>query len=327
MNYAEMLASHGRLENKNAALEAENAQLREELAAARLALSKPDLSERCPQHAAAEPVTFNFEAHLANQAEWSMQTFGPGMRTAGVCDHIRKELLEIESDPGDLKEWIDVVILGLDGAWRCGGSPRQIIDGIVAKQAKNEKRNWPDWRTMDPNKAIEHDRSGEISLSSAAPVARVSGQALSDERENFEAAYLEFLGEKPVPNHPWFPNGFIEFMWQGVAGKMWQARAARAAAQPAPVAPSEDAAVLERIEGDLLPPIGSKVLIHLGRQDAWVEHTVAGYYVWAAIKGQIQDGEKDAHRVFVRVVDESGYENARLLSDVRPCDAAMKACK
>ncbi len=104
---------------------------------------------------------FDFHAHLARQAKFSAETFGPGMRTAGVCDHIRKELKEIEADPSDLAEWIDVVILALDGAWRCGGSPSQIIDGIVAKQTKNEGRKWPDWRTADPNKAIEHDRSAD----------------------------------------------------------------------------------------------------------------------------------------------------------------------
>jgi hypothetical protein len=103
--------------------------------------------------------TFDFCAHLARQAAWSAQTFGPGPRTAGVCDHIRKELVEIEADPTDLAEWVDVVILGLDGAWRCGGTPDQIIAGIVAKQTKTEGRTWPDWRTADPNKAIEHDRS------------------------------------------------------------------------------------------------------------------------------------------------------------------------
>jgi hypothetical protein len=27
------------------------------------------------------------------------------------------------------------------------------------KNQKNETRRWPDWRTSDPEKAIEHDRS------------------------------------------------------------------------------------------------------------------------------------------------------------------------
>ena len=71
-------------------------------------------------------------------------------------DHIRKELLEIEADPGDLMEWIDVAILALDGAWRSGATPEQIIMALVGKQIKNEGRTWPDWKTMSPDAAICH---------------------------------------------------------------------------------------------------------------------------------------------------------------------------
>lgn len=96
--------------------------------------------------------------HLQHQRAWSEKTFGPGDRSQGVVDHIRKELTEIESDPLDLVEWIDVVILALDGAWRIGATPEQIIAALIAKQAKNEGRTWPDWRTAEPGKAIEHVR-------------------------------------------------------------------------------------------------------------------------------------------------------------------------
>jgi hypothetical protein len=102
---------------------------------------------------------FDMLAHLQRQREWSERTFGPGDRAKGVVDHIRKELHEIEADPGDLKEWIDVVILALDGAWRSGASPEQIIDALTAKQTKNEARVWPDWRTAPKDRAIEHVRS------------------------------------------------------------------------------------------------------------------------------------------------------------------------
>ena len=98
-------------------------------------------------------------AHLAHQRELSEATFGPGARLHGVLDHIRKELLEIEADPTDLAEWVDVIILAFDGAWRAGWEPQEIIDAIKAKQARNEARVWPDWRTMSPDKAIEHDRA------------------------------------------------------------------------------------------------------------------------------------------------------------------------
>jgi hypothetical protein len=97
--------------------------------------------------------------HIARQREFSLQAFGPGNRTNGVLDHITKELKEIREAPLDLSEWADVIILALDGAWRTGAEPQQIIDAIVTKQAKNEARTWPDWRTQDPDKAIEHDRT------------------------------------------------------------------------------------------------------------------------------------------------------------------------
>lgn len=98
-------------------------------------------------------------AYLARQREFSERTFGPGARTKGVIDHIRKELVEIEADPADVKEWVDVVILALDGAWRAGWEPQAIIDAIHAKQAANEARQWPDWRTQSQDRAIEHVRA------------------------------------------------------------------------------------------------------------------------------------------------------------------------
>ncbi len=111
-----------------------------------------------PDGAWPAPVQFDMLAHLARQREFSEKTFGPGVRTKGVVDHIRKELLEIEGNPADLTEWIDVVILALDGAWRAGGTPAEIVHTMVAKQTKNEGRQWPDWRTAPLDKAIEHVR-------------------------------------------------------------------------------------------------------------------------------------------------------------------------
>jgi hypothetical protein len=104
-------------------------------------------------------------AHLERQRAWSDATFGPGRRTEGVVDHITRELDEVEADPDDLGEWADVIILALDGGTRLAaalGLPMQaVIDAVVAKQTRNEGRAWPDWRTADPNRAIEHDRSAE----------------------------------------------------------------------------------------------------------------------------------------------------------------------
>lgn len=69
---------------------------------------------------------------------------------------------------------------------------------------------------------------------------------------------------------------------------------------------------LEPVHDDLLPQLGSKVLIHLASCDKWVEHTVAGFYVWGDLAG-----DPSLQRVFIRVLDQDGIVNARLLKDVR----------
>lgn len=105
--------------------------------------------------------------HLARQMAFSRATFGPGERRKFIIDHIRKELNEIETGNGDPQEWVDVVILAIDGLWRSihhrkGEDWRHVpflaTMAIRDKQAINEQREWPDWRTADPNKAIEHVR-------------------------------------------------------------------------------------------------------------------------------------------------------------------------
>jgi hypothetical protein len=99
------------------------------------------------------------ESHIERQRRWSAKTFGPDVRP-GVVEHIRKELKEIEeTNYLDLGEWVDVIILGLDGAWRSGAEPHEIIAAIKEKQTRNEARTWPDWRTAGNDVAIEHDRS------------------------------------------------------------------------------------------------------------------------------------------------------------------------
>ncbi|OCP12375.1 hypothetical protein BBX50_16400 [Ensifer sp. LC11] len=97
--------------------------------------------------------------YYARQIEWSRETFGPALRTRGIIDHIRKELREIEQDPRDLSEWIDVVILAMDGFWRHGGQASDLMPALLGKQKKNMARVWPDWRSMSEDQAIEHDRS------------------------------------------------------------------------------------------------------------------------------------------------------------------------
>lgn len=93
--------------------------------------------------------------YVARQEYWSARTFGYGTRTLGITAHISKELDEIRANPHDLTEWIDVIILALDGYWRHGGEPSDIMAHLMAKQDKNIARQWP-WPPLPEDQATEH---------------------------------------------------------------------------------------------------------------------------------------------------------------------------
>ena len=117
----------------------------------------------------------DLKLYLIRQMAFSHATFGPGERTHGVIDHIRKELVEVAESEGSIEEWVDVVILALDGL-TLASAFKGVVEGrrdpefvanlcvnaIVGKQSRNEARTWPDWRTMSAEKAIEHDRTSGV---------------------------------------------------------------------------------------------------------------------------------------------------------------------
>jgi len=98
----------------------------------------------------------NLEYYIRKQIEFSEETFGPGKRYTQVIDHITKEVEEVKENPDDLEEWIDIITLALDGAWRTGYSPEVICAMMEYKLEKNKMRDWPDWKTHPEGKAIEH---------------------------------------------------------------------------------------------------------------------------------------------------------------------------
>jgi hypothetical protein len=116
----------------------------------------------------------DLKQHLIRQMAFSHATFGPGTRAEGIMDHLKKEIEEVkqalpEGAQVAASEWVDLVILSLDGLTRqlayCNGERRDpdavaedACNMIVGKQTRNEARSWPDWRTADHRKAIEHIR-------------------------------------------------------------------------------------------------------------------------------------------------------------------------
>jgi hypothetical protein len=101
-------------------------------------------------------MTVSFEEYYARQIEWSLATFGPSQRTKGVLNHIRKECDEAENDPTDLCEWIDIMILAMDGYWRHGGTPETLMQDLFVKQRVNMNRKWPPPGPED--ETVEHIR-------------------------------------------------------------------------------------------------------------------------------------------------------------------------
>jgi hypothetical protein len=97
---------------------------------------------------------FDFKAYLEVQIKWSEIVFGKGMRTEGILKHIALESDEVREEPNELEEWVDIIILALDGAWRSGATPDEIILKMFYKQQKNLRRKWhvPE----SENKPVKH---------------------------------------------------------------------------------------------------------------------------------------------------------------------------
>lgn len=77
----------------------------------------------------------------------------------------------------------------------------------------------------------------------------------------------------------------------------------------------------EPVYGDLLPPVGSRVFIRHGRDNAAHPCRVTGYYAWGDLAGN-----KNLHRVFVQLVYEgTNTPQSRLLRDCYPTPEAALA--
>lgn len=101
----------------------------------------------------------SFEEFLARHWAWSLRVFGEGRQTAGLTGHIEKEIEEVRAKPDDLAEWVDVMMLAMDGYLRHGGTVGSLLTDLVAKQDENFRRRWPPAGGGD--EPAEHDRGDE----------------------------------------------------------------------------------------------------------------------------------------------------------------------
>ena len=91
---------------------------------------------------------------------WSTRTFGQHKNHMKIINHIRKEAIEASHAPTDPEEWVDMILLALDGLSRiCGLSGAEIIEQIAAKNDKNHQREWPPVQEVHDDHPIEHVKS------------------------------------------------------------------------------------------------------------------------------------------------------------------------
>lgn len=119
---------------------------------------------------------------LTRRKIWSEQIFGPGYHRGpiGPLKHLEKEAREARDSfirSGDSnhvqEELADCLFLVLDANWRAGFSPDSLLAACEQKLDKNRLRIWPDWRTVDPNSAVEHDRTDERIAKKSRPADAV----------------------------------------------------------------------------------------------------------------------------------------------------------
>lgn len=161
-NIHALLDSHAEADRREAELREEARKLHAYIAKLNNKLASKDAEFESYRINAAHAAKVDKEAvllesYLRRQWKWSSETFGAGVRTKGIIQHIEKELLEIKQNPFDLSEWIDVAVLALDGYWRHGGTPERIMVDLQAKQDRNFAREWPVPTSED--EAVEHVRT------------------------------------------------------------------------------------------------------------------------------------------------------------------------
>ena len=103
---------------------------------------------------AMKPIADFFDAKVA----WSIATFGPGDRAAGLIAHIDDEIhREIAANPADIGEWIDVILLAMDGAARCAGADgTEFARALVERHERNTRRRWPPPGSVPADEPTNH---------------------------------------------------------------------------------------------------------------------------------------------------------------------------
>lgn len=85
--------------------------------------------------------------------EWSDKTFGSHRDATPTLAHLAREVSELRSEPTDLEEYADCLLLLMDAARREGFSLDDILLATAAKFVVNTRRTWGE---PDAEGVVEH---------------------------------------------------------------------------------------------------------------------------------------------------------------------------
>ena len=156
---------------------------------------------------------------LQEQRKFSVSAFGPAPRLLGVLNHLKKELAEVRSAPGDITEWADCFLLCIDGSMRAGGDARHIAaylsQGFMPEESKcqdgwqfdvittdlvvleSQIGDWHRWATMGYQVWLAAYHHGHHDLITAATAKLAVNMARSwpDWRDTTEDQAIEHIKE------------------------------------------------------------------------------------------------------------------------------------
>jgi len=93
------------------------------------------------------------------QRTWSTTQFGESVDLPRILNHITEATGDVEKEPARLHNWIDIVLLAMDGAWRAGHSPKEVVQAIQDVQVRNIMRDWQNPGDLPIGEPIKHIRS------------------------------------------------------------------------------------------------------------------------------------------------------------------------
>ncbi|MEL6295926.1 MAG: dATP/dGTP pyrophosphohydrolase domain-containing protein [Pseudomonadota bacterium] len=94
-----------------------------------------------------------------DHAAWSVETFG-SVGPIGALKHLEKETREVQENPADLFEWVDLYFLLWDAQRRAGVTDAEIAAAGEEKLAVCRRRTWPKAVEGQPTEHVRsiHDR-------------------------------------------------------------------------------------------------------------------------------------------------------------------------